>query len=155
MVGTAIPQDAEIQDGAYGVWECETLGTKTPVYSAEGSGQRFVDDENSAALVKFGEGYLLADHADSEVEGGIWNCNEIDVGSMGFMVRGDEIEMYQCTAVYLTEFVNNGYLYNGKSIRPEKSGDIIAGSCATPMGDMVYLAYFRFLGTEKELMGLD
>ena len=147
----ALPIPTEVPEGAYGVWEVAETGTRTPIYSAEGNGQVYVDRENAAAYIKWGEGRLIADHADSKVDGGVWNVNEHIVGGMAFLVRdGKPTKRYQCTAIYLCDDDGFRYLYNGKAIRPSKN-DIICGSCASDKGhDTVYIAYYKYLGVEPE-----
>ena len=39
----ALPIPVEVPNGAYGVWEVAETGTRTPIYSAEGNGQVYVD----------------------------------------------------------------------------------------------------------------
>ena len=114
---------------------------------AEGTGQVYVDKKNAAAMIRWGEGYLIADHADSKVDGGTWNVNQHIVGGMAFLVRdGKPTKTYQCTAIYLCDDNGSTYLYNGKAIRAAK-GDIICGSCATDKPhDKVYLAYYDYIG---------
>ena len=147
----AMPVDVDVPKDAYGVWEVAETGTRTPVHKAEGSGQVFVDRENCAAMIKCGEGYLIADHADSKVDGGVWNVNEHIVGGMAFLVRdGKPTKRYQCTAIWLCDDNGSTYLYNGKAIRAAK-GDIICGSCATDKPhDKVFIAYYKYKGEWKE-----
>ena len=147
----AMPIPTEVPEGAYGVWEVAETGTRTPLYSAEGNGQVYVDRENAAAYIKWGEGRLIADHADSKVDGGVWNVNQHIVGGMAFLVRdGKPTKTYQCTAIWLCDDNGSTYLYNGKSIRAAK-GDIICGSCASEKPhDKVYLAYYDFRGEWDE-----
>lgn len=151
MLEAALPVLVEVPQGAYGVWEVSETGTRTPLYKAEGTGQVYVDRKNAAAMIRWGEGYLIADHADSKVDGGIWNVNQHIVGGMAFLVRdGKPTKTYQCTAIYLCDDTGSTYLYNGKAIRAAK-GDIICGSCASEKPhDKVYLAYYKYKGEWKE-----
>ena len=147
----ALPIPVEVPKGAYGVWEVAETGTRTPIYSAEGTGQKWADMENAAFIRAWGDGRLIGDHADSVVDGGVWNVNEHIVGGMAFLVRdGKPTKRYQCTAIYLCDDTGSTYLYNGKSIRAAK-GDIICGSCASDKPhDKVYIAYYKYSGELEE-----
>ena len=147
LLGSAFPKDVEIPDGAWGVWEVSETGTVSPLYFAQGTGQSIVDRENAACVRNFGEGYAIFDHADSEVDGGTWNVNEMTVGGSAFLHRDDGIKEYRCTAIWFG--YNDGFSLisdvDGKAIRPRAKGDIVCCSCATLNGAEVYVAYFKLL----------
>ena len=151
MLDATIPWDVEIPEGAYAVWECPALGTATPIYKVEGTGQSVIDKENSAAIRAWGEGRLIGDHAGSVVDGGEWWVNEMVVGGHCYLVREDKpTKDYICTAIWLCDDTGYTYLYNGKSIRAAKD-DIICACCASEKAhDKVYLAYYDYIGEMPE-----
>lgn len=151
MLEATLPWDAEIPEGAYGVWECPALGTSTPIYQAEGTGQKWADMENAAFIRRWGEGRLIGDHAGSEVDGGTWWVNEMIVGGHCYLVRdGKPTKDYICTAIWLCDDTGYTYLYNGKSMRAAKN-DIMCACCASEKPhDKVYVAYYKYVGEWKE-----
>lgn len=145
LAAFAVPQAATIPDGAYGVWQVPSIGTSTPVYESETrTGQEVVDKENAALIRERGKGWLVADHADSEVDGGIWNVNEMRVGEPAFLITEDVTYCYECIAICIVR--NNGYEHSfmGIAIRPDKD-DVICVSCALEAG-YEYLAYYDYKG---------
>lgn len=145
LAAFAVPQAAVVPDGAYGVWQVPSIGTSTPVYESETrTGQEVVDEENAALIRERGKGWLVADHADSEVDGGIWNVNEMRVGEPAFLITEDVTYCYECIAICIVR--NNGYEYSfmGIAIRPDKD-DVICVSCALEAG-YEYLAYYDYKG---------
>lgn len=145
LAAFAVPQAATIPDGAYGVWQVPSIGTSTPVYESDTrTGQEVVDKENAALIRERGKGWLVADHADSEVDGGIWNVNEMRVGEPAFLITEDVTYCYECIAICIVR--NNGYEYSFMdiAIRPDKD-DVICLSCALEAG-YEYLAYYDYKG---------
>jgi len=136
-----IPQAVEIPEAAYGVFQVPCIGTSSPLYEGW---QSVIDAEDSALILKYGRGWLIADHAYSEV-GGLWCVQNMQVGCGAFLIREGKPELcYGCTAIYLCRQDGNGFTYNGRSINPTKDG-IICISCAEEDG-YVYLAAFEYIG---------
>lgn len=140
----AVPQAATIPDGAYGVFQCTSIGTSTPVYFSDTlTGQEVVDKENSALIRERGKGYFIGDHYGSEVDGGEWNVNEMRVGEPAFLITEETTYCYECIAVCLCFDNGYDYLFGGYRVRPD-TNDIIACGCA--WGDYVFLAYYEYTG---------
>lgn len=151
-IGSAFPNEVEIPEDAWGVWQVAETGTNSPLYFSQGVGQSIVDRENAACVRNFGEGYAIFDHADSELDGGVWNVNEMTVGGSAFLFRKDKpTKEFVCTAIYLA--YSDGYKFiaevDSSIIRPHKS-DIICASCANDDGTMVYVAYYDLVGEWPE-----
>lgn len=143
IAGYEVPQPYVIPDGAYGVFQCADLDVTVPLYTAYGVGQEVVDAEDSALIRKYGQGMEIADHADSIIGDGVWNVNDMRVGSTVFLITPKATKHYQCTAIYLCKQRKNDFTYNGKVIQPAK-GDLVCVSCAEEDG-WVYLAYYKKL----------
>lgn len=140
----AVPRPVTIPDGAYGVFQCASIGTSTPVFFSDTrTGQEVVDAKNAALIRAYGDGYLVADHYGSEVDGGEWNVNEMRVGEPGFLIRTDGTLCYECVAVCLCECDGSDYLFRGERVRPDED-DVICVGCA--WGDYVFLAYYDYSG---------
>ena len=152
LVGAEIPQDVKVPSGAYGVFQCPALGTSTPCYYSDFYGVEILNRENCALLRRLGEGYAVLDHADSEVDGGIWNVNEMQVGGAAFMIKADKTKRYECTAIFLCYFDGFKYIsdFDSRNVKPREKGDLICVSCAVPDGSMAYVAYYKFVGVEPE-----
>ena len=143
-----IPQDAEVPEGAYGVWQCSAINVNVPLYTSKkttGARQKVVDKEDSALITTYGKGRLIADHYQSEIGEGMWEVNKMTVGEAAFLIRdGKPTLAYQCTAIWMCKQKRNNYQYNGKAIYPAKN-DIVCVCCAEDDG-WVYLAYFKYMG---------
>lgn len=148
FIGAELPHEVEIPEKAYGIWQCCSLGTDTPLYWSEGTGKKYVDMENAACFRYLYDGYLIADHADSEVTGGTWNVNNMRVGEDAFLITADSVKRYECVAIYMVERQTYDYLFNGKPIRPKKN-DIVCASCSFIDG-VEFVAYYKFVGVEPE-----
>ena len=145
LAGYEVPQPYVIPDGAYGVFQCTALETTitVPLYTAAGVGQEVVDAEDSALIRKYGQGKEICDHADSIIGDGVWNVNDMQVGSTAFLITPKSTIHYQCTAIYLCKQRKYDFTYNGKVIQPTKN-DLVCISCAEDDG-WVYLAYYKKL----------
>ena len=146
VIGAQIPQETVIPDGAYGIWQCPSLCTNSPLYWSEGTGQSIVDKPNAACIRWYGDGYLIADHANSTVDGGVWNVNDMRVGEDAFLITKDGIKRYECIAIYLVERQTYDYIWQGKAVRPKKH-DIVCASCSIADG-VDFLAYYKFVKVE-------
>ena len=150
MVGAEIPHDVDIPEGAYGIFQCPALGTDSPLYKTEAGSQRVVDDENSANIIHFGQGYAILDHVGSEVDGGIWNVNEMTVGGSAFLIKADKIMRYECTTIM--KCYSDGFKFisdfDSRNVKPREKNDLICVSCAVPDGSEVYVAYYKFVMIE-------
>ena len=147
MIGdvAAIPQPAEIPEDAVGVWQVPALGTSSPLYYGTGNGQDTVDRENAALIRSYGRGRVILDHADSRIQGGIWNVNGMTVGAPAFLIQRDRTRWYTCTAIWKAKQTAYAYWFNNAQIYPLHSADILCASC-TPEPGMVYLAYYSYEG---------
>ena len=142
----AVPQPTTIPEDAYGVWQVPSIGTSTPVYLSDTyTGQEVVDEDNAALIRERGKGWEIGDHADSEVDGGVWNVNEMKVGEPAFLITEDGTYCYTCIGICIVW--NNGfdYLLGNVRIKPMQDKDIIALSC-TPIDEFEYLAYYQYTG---------
>lgn len=141
-----IPQNVDIPEDAYGVFQVPCIGTNSPLYEApRGNGQDVIDEENSALIRKYGRGWLIADHSCSEVGNGIWCVENMEVGGGAFLIREGKPEIcYGCTAIYLCRQNGDKFTYHGQNVNPTKDG-IICISCADEDG-YVYLAVYEYIG---------
>ena len=144
LIGFEIPHETTIPDGAVGVWECPSIGTTTPLYWTEATGQDIVDREDSAAFRWYGKGRAVLDHADSRCGDGRWNINEIEVGSMAYLITEDATEQYRCTLVCLADVQGWSWVYDGHPIRIH-SDEIICACCADD-DTQNYIAIFERVG---------
>ena len=132
-----------IPKGAYGVWEVDVLGTKSPLYKGNIStkaDQAIVDKENSACWRTYGKGHAIYDHQMSSVGKGSWCVNLMEVGTLATLTTAKGKEYYQCTAIYLCSSTKYVFKYEGVTL-PCKKDDIICVSCAE--NDMSYVAYYK------------
>lgn len=140
----AVPQTVTIPEGAYGVLQIPDIGTNSPLYEGRDF-QDIIDDEDSALIRKYKRGWYIGDHAGSEVGGGYWYVEDINVGSAAFIIRGDEpTKAYLCTSVYFCHQNGWNYAYHGQNINPTANG-FICVSCSDYADDWVYVAVFEFV----------
>ena len=144
LVGFEVPHNATIPDNAVGVWECPSIGTATPLYWTEGTGQSIVDAEDSAAFRWYSKGRAILDHQSSEVGRGKWDVNCIDVGSSAFLILPDRTEQYKCVMVCLADVSGNVWLFNGQTVRLNDNQIVCA--CCADTEEKNYLAIFEFVG---------
>ena len=150
LTGFEIPRPVEIPEGAYGVWQVPEINTNTPLYTAPSSKwQVTVDRENAALIYNYGRGRLIADHAGSKVDGGVWRVEKMKLDCAAFLVTKDKTTKYRCTALWRSRYHPTYYSYNGSGVYPKSSLDIICASCVADSPDKdkeVYLAYFQYDG---------
>ena len=139
----AVPSPVQIPNGAYGVWQVTSISTSTPLYRS--TEKEVIDAENSAIYRRYGVGWLICDHAGSEVGSGIWHCEDISVGDSAFLVTGTETTEYYCYLVEEVDFTPQCYLLDGTAQYPHRSSDIICASCSTKP-KVEYLAFFKYVG---------
>lgn len=147
LIGFEIPHKAEIPAGAYGVWQCPALGTSTPLYEGDyADWQAITDADNSALIATYSGIRMIGDHANSKVDGGVWNCNKMLVGGLAFLVTEDATYEYKCYLIAETDF--NGYCWkiNNQTVRPYHPHDIMCCSCANAEGSREYVAFYEFVG---------
>lgn len=144
LIGFEMPRKAEIPDGAFAVWQAPSIGTSTPVYWSEGTGQDKVDAEQSAVIRWYGKGYFIGDHADSVVDGGHWNVNQMTVGSMGYLITPTETRQYRCDLVALAQLDGWSYFIDGHVVRLH-SDQILCACCAEKENEN-YIAIFKYVG---------
>lgn len=146
LIGFEIPHDTTIPDGAVGVWQCPAIGTSSPLYEgASADWQSIVDAEDSALLFTFNNMTIIADHANSKVDG-VWNCNEMEIGGLAFFITTDATYEYRCYLI--AEVDADGYRWsiNNQSIRPYHPHDIMCCSCANADGSREYVAFYEYMG---------
>lgn len=143
----SVPSAVKIPDGAYGVWQVPSINTSTPLYreSAERSQQMNIDAENSAHFRRYGIGWLICDHAGSEVGAGIWHVENIRVGDSAFLITETETTEYYCYLVEEVDFTPQCFLLDGVAQYPHRETDIICASCST-RPKIEYLAFFKLIG---------
>lgn len=141
-----IPMNVDYPVDCWGVWQVPCLGTRSPLYEAQPSGQQdVVDAENSALFQRYGKGYGIYDHAWSEVPGGFWCVEQMQVGCGGFLCREGKPEVcYECTAIYLAEQKANNYRTRNGNVTLA-ADEIMCVSCAEEDG-WVYVAVFKKIG---------
>lgn len=143
LLGLEIPKNERIPDGAYGIFQCPAMGISLPLYKSKGNDQAIVDAENSALIRPWGNGQLIADHANSKHNGKAWNVYDAKVGGKAFLLTNGKTKAYICTAIYRGQYHTYGYTYEGKLVKPH-TGDLIAVSCGEK--DVVYIGYFKYYG---------
>lgn len=136
----AIPQDTDIPEDAYGVWEVPSLKFSVPVYTS--GGQETVDAQDSAWLFSYGRCYAIADHRGSS---GKWFMDKLSVNDIAFMHKQDVVLQYKCFAIMKVEVHYDHYEINGRTITEYSSTDIICCCCADTKEEN-YLAFFRLVG---------
>lgn len=141
LIGFEIPHAVTIPDGAYGVFQFQSLNA--PLYTTIGTDQATVDLDDCALIRKWGDGILIADHAGSEHGDEEWRVEDFQVGVTGFVITSTETRAYRCTAIYLGEYEPYGYTYDGTVIKPHTS-DLICVSCGRK--EEVYIAYLDYVG---------
>ena len=135
---------AKLPKGAYGLWEVDVLGTVSPLYKGNIStkaDQAIVDRENSACWRTYGKGHAIYDHQLSEVGGGSWCVNLMEVGTYATLTTAKSKTYYQCTAIWLCSQTKYVMKYEGETVACRK-GDVICVSCADE-DKQVYVAYFK------------
>lgn len=146
LVGFEIPHTVDIPDGAYGAWQCPALGTSSLLYEGNSTEwQSIVDEDNSALWMNYNGIHVIADHAGSEVGGGIWNVNDMSVGGLAFLIEKEATYEYRCYLI--AEADHDGYCWkiNNQPIRPYRATDIMCESCAAEDGK-VYVAFYSYVG---------
>ena len=146
LVGFEVPHNVTIPDNAVGVWECPSLGTVSPLYESKWDAQGIVDDDESAWFGSYGSARIICDHADSNVGGGVWNVNQMQVGGTAFLHTREGIFQYKCYMICEADSGYSIYSMYGKQLYAHSSTDIVCASCATPDGERVYLAFYEFIG---------
>lgn len=142
-VTMALPSPVKIPDGAYGIWQVPSINTSTPLY--RGTEKEIADAENSAIYRRYNIGWLICDHAGSEVGAGIWHVENIKVGDSAFLITDVSITEYYCYLVEEVDFTPKCYLLDGVEQYPHRDTDIICASCSN-RPKIEYLAFFRLVG---------
>lgn len=143
--------EIEYPKGSVGLWECPALKTQSWLYQSPvnntANNQKIVDRDDCALWWKYGKGYAVIDHADSEVGEGSWNVNRMRVDDLATRTTPDGKSYYICIAVVVGTRRKYNYAYEGKTFAPTKKGDVVCISCANEDGSQVYLAYYRLITT--------
>lgn len=145
-----IPQEVEIPDKAYGIFQCPATSTSSPLYEAASTEtsvrQRVVDNEDSALIMPYGKGRAILDHAGSQIGKSFWNVSGMLVGDAAFLIReGKPTLAYECTAILLCRRMPYNYQFRDAAVYPDKD-DLVCIGCANDDGSWVYLAYYKYLG---------
>lgn len=146
LKGMEMPQPVEIPDGAYGIFQVPDLNVSLPVFFAYGTGQEIVDAENSGVIRDFGAGRLIGDHAGSEIGGGVWRVEKMNLDCSAFLITEQGTERYQCYMMVRCYCTGYAYVLDGQALFPHHATDIICASCANYDGSEVYLAFFKLVG---------
>ena len=144
-----IPKKCVVPFGAYAIWQIPELNIVIPLYQARNriEAQKQVDSDNSASIYKFGVGKVIADHAKSQADKGIWDISQVRPDMLGFMVfKNGEIQKYICNQVCRVVVHSSCYTLDGMSIYPKRANDIMCASCANSKGTENYLAVFKYVG---------
>ena len=126
LIGFEVPHATVIPDGAYGVFQIESLNA--PLYTKIGSDQATVDLEDCALIRKWGNGLLIADHAGSRHGEQEWRVNEWTVGTTAFVITGDSTTAYSLVAILWGEIGATSYTFDGSPVFPHR-GDLMCVSC--------------------------
>ena len=133
----AVPQQKEIPEDAYCIWQIPELDISVPVYTH--GEQETIDADDSALLTPYGRAYRIGDHRGS---GGKWYIEKIPLNTLAFMVKRDEIIRYRCFAVMRVDVLGSVFGINGRIVTEYSSTDIICSCCAENENER-YLAFFR------------
>lgn len=144
-----IPRKCVVPSGAYAIWQIPELNIVIPLYHARNriEAQKQVDNENSASIYRFGIGKMIADHAQSKADKGIWDISQVRPDMLGFMVfKNGEIQQYICNQVCRVVVHSSCCTLDGMSVYPKRATDIMCASCANSKGTEDYLAVFKYVG---------
>lgn len=140
----SVPSAVKIPDGAVAVWQIPSIKTSSPLY--RGTEQEIIDAENSAQYRRYNIGWLICDHAGSEVGAGVWHMENVKVGDSAFLITDVSITEYYCYLVEEVDFTPKCYLLDGVEQYPHRDTDIICASCST-RPKIEYLAFFKLIGS--------
>ena len=144
----AVITDTVFPKGAYGLWECPTIGTKSWLFQSPvntlAQNQKVVDRENCALWWPYGKGHGVIDHADSEVPGGLWRVQDFSVDDNAALTLTDGTKKYYtCMGILRCKRGKKAYTWNEAAFAPLTKEDVVCVSCATNDGSEVYCAYFK------------
>lgn len=134
--------------GCVGVWECPSIGTRTPLYKSASNtlaqNQKVVDRENAALWWPYGKGHAVVDHAESELPGGLWRVQDFSMDDNAVLTLADGTKKYYtCVGILRCKRGKKAYTWNGAAFAPIAKEDVVCISCATNDGSEVYAAYFK------------
>ena len=135
-----------IPKGAYGVWSVPSLNIQIPVYLKQNSKkQKIVDDKESALIDPWVNANQIADHFCSVgLNGkGIWNMQQIMVGSDAYLTKEDGTYQYECYMTAIADVQPYGYTVGGRLLTPLSSLDILNTCCVGLDSKRNYVAIFR------------
>lgn len=149
MPSFVIPQNCVIPDKAIGVWQIPDLNISIPVYSANKSNeQKIIDDQNSAAQVKWCSAVDIGDHSDSLSSNGKgrWNMDKIRPSMVAFYVKKNGTYKYSCVLSAIADVKSWGYYVNGSMLYPRSSTDILNSCCVGSDSTRNYVSLFKYEG---------
>lgn len=135
-----------IPKGAYGVWSVPSLNIQIPTYFKQNSKrQKIVDDKESALIDPWVNAYQIADHfCSTGINGkGVWNMQQIMVGTDAYFTKEDGIFQYECYMTALADVQPYGYTVGGRLLTPLSSLDILNACCVGLDSKRNYVAIFR------------
>ena len=144
---------ATIPEGAAGVWYLKRGPTFVPVYAPKPgikTAQDIVDDPYSAVYMKWGNGHLIVDHAESKHGIQKWKVNEFELNDKAYLFLPNEIRRYICTGIFRVKIEGGKYVYEGMRVYPQQPADILCACCVEEGPQQNYMAYFRYDGKENE-----
>ena len=143
-----VPQNCSIPDGAVGVWQIPELDISIPVYiRGKKSEQQIINDENSAAYVRWLTAYQVADHYDSKAGRGKWRIDKVRPLMVAYFVKPNETLRYECYRTCVADVKAYGlYTIQGIAVTPYSSRDIMCNCCVGSDSRRNFLAVFRYLG---------